>query len=217
MRPRLVEQRRGLERTLTGADDEHPAPAEAGQIAEVGRVHHPPRLEAGERWRPSRERRRTSGDDDATRPQALAVVKLEREPSDFRGDGDDTPPIDVLDLVLLEPRGVTEEGRQRHRVGNRHSLIVRPAPDRAPGGRVSDRRRPRRRAKEHAVRHVAAPELHRLTDHPRVDAGRSQMRGGRQTVRAGANDHDLDHSATVATASRSAQGPQPACVPSDPC
>src|ERR1019366_226562 len=89
--------------------------------------------------------------------------------------------------LLLEPLAVGDEVLERHRLWKLPAVRLTPALERELSPRRGDARRAKRRAQEHPLRHLIAPELHRVTADEGWYSKVPQIRGDGQTQRPGAH------------------------------
>ena len=178
LRPRLVEQRGGLERALPAADDRHAPSGEDREVAVVERV----------RGQVRRESRRTAPGRLAKVPMPAATTTRRARRTIVAG-GDLEPvrvPLDAADVALvqlrdggpLEPAAVLDEPVDRDRDRDRVSPLARSwrgNVSRRPGSPMSLPRYGERSSMPAGV--CVLPEAHRRAEDPRVDSRRRS--GGR--------------------------------------
>ena len=190
VRTRFLEQRCILDRALTGSDDEHPSTLVRGRVGEARGVGRQTRRDALQTARQRGKRADSRSDDDAARLEAFAVRERDAEAVLGSRDAFDAPFVDLEPQLGAKPLRIGEERLDAERFPQRRSRRRLEARQGQSHSRVGDAGGTDPRTQEHARRHVLLPERHRPPEHLDVDARVGEVRGNRQPVRAGTDNHD---------------------------
>jgi hypothetical protein len=139
--PRLVEQRRELDRALPGPDDGRSGPGERAQrpqLRGVGDARGAQPVKAGGT---AGEPRRPRRDDHPARGEPVAVVEVQVEAAPDTLHPRHAARVDIGDRLALEPASVAEVVLQRDRTGESHSMLGLVVVERELARRIGDRRR----------------------------------------------------------------------------
>ena len=191
---RLADQGRQLDCALPAADHGGASAGEVAQVAQVRAVLHERCLQVREHRGSPHEGPRAGGDHHAPGVQPLTVGEVNGEAAAHSLDTRGAPAVHARDRVALVPARVADVVRQRHGPVQAHLLLGLVVVERQRPGRIRDRRGLPRGAQEHADRHLALPELHRLAERVDVGAHVAQVGGAGETVWAGADHHDIERS-----------------------
>ena len=193
----LVEQGRGFERALPGANHHDPLAGEPTQIGVVKGMRCEWCRQSCELRRAPGEWADARGHHHAPRVKFLPIRDPHAEPLRVCDEGGDGAPIDIRYRLLLEPVPVAYEILDRHGLDVRKTMEGMVAVESQPTIGISEIGSACAGTQEHAFRHVPFPERHRLTEDPSFDVLGAEVRRGGQSVRPRPDDRDVTRRAAV--------------------